>query len=270
MAIIYNNSDDIVQSDSCLCFLTPNSSVLEFGSASGYHTRFMKEILNCEVTCIEKIPEMAIQGEKYAKKMINADLEQYQWENELGNLSFDFIIFADVLEHLKQPELILKKTKQFLKPGGFILTSIQNIGHNDVILNLIDSKFTYNNTGLLDNTHIHFFTRESIFKMFNNSQLFCVDENHKLICPCNTELKSYYTTHPFLSLSLINKTDGHVYRFVNKWSDVKPVTEIDFSLEKSLSFGRKIWEILYDLGCYLKRIKKMNIPKWVSNIIFHP
>ena len=158
MARIYHIEDELVISDSCLCFLKPGSTVLEFGSATGYATRYMKENLGCHVTCIEKIPEMVEAGRAIADKMIQADVETDSWENELDQL-FDFIMFADILEHLRNPSAVVARAKAFLKPDGRILTSIPNIAHNAIIMSLRSGKFKYTETGLLDNTHIHFMTR---------------------------------------------------------------------------------------------------------------
>ncbi|MGC3979180.1 MAG: class I SAM-dependent methyltransferase [Paludibacteraceae bacterium] len=266
MAEIYNVTEKIKILDSCLRFLTPNSTVLEFGSATGYYTRFMKEELGCEVTCIEKVPAMAEIGRKIAKKMIVANLECDEWEKELQESTFDYIIFADILEHLTQPEIIIKKAVKLLKDNGYILTSIPNIGHNAVLLKLRDAEFDYNETGLLDNTHIHFFTKKSIFDLFARSHLYCVEEQNKLIRPCDTELESYYANHPLFALSLISKPDGHVYRFVHKWSK-NPIEE-KYDKSIALPLHSRVWELFYDTLCRIKRKRNLSTPTWVGKI-FH-
>ena len=81
MALIYDIKEELTVSDSCLCFLTPNTTVLEFGSATGYATRYMIEKFDCTVTCIEKMQEMAEIGKKIAHKMIIADIEDDNYQN---------------------------------------------------------------------------------------------------------------------------------------------------------------------------------------------
>jgi SAM-dependent methyltransferase len=268
MARIYNITDELSVSDSCLCFLTPNTKVLEFGSATGYATLYMVEKLNCTVTCVEKIPEMAAIGKQFAHKMIIADVDVDDWENEL-DCCFDYIIFADILEHLSHPEKVVAKAKNFLKEDGYIITSIPNIGHNAIIMSLRNGLFKYTETGLLDNTHIHFFTRESIFELFTNNDLFCIEEENKIIRPCDTELKCYYFQNPLLALSLISKNDAHVYRYVHKWGKNKiDVSEL-LSTQK-LSITKRIFELLYDLACYIKRKINVDTPKILSVLIHKP
>lgn len=269
MALIYDIKEELTVSDSCLCFLTPNTTVLEFGSATGYATRYMIEKFDCTVTCIEKMQEMAEIGKKIAHKMIIADIEDDQWEKEI-NCTYDFIIFADVLEHLHNPEKIITRVKKYLKEDGFILTSIPNIGHNAILMSLRNGKFRYTETGLLDNTHIHFFTRESIYEIFHKNGLYCHAEENKEIRPCDTEFQSYYIQNPLLALSLINTIDGHVYRYVEKWGTKKPVEYEKTIGGKRLSIGTKILELAYDMACYAKRRMKINTPSLVTKLVQKP
>ena len=81
--------------------------------------------------------------------------------------TFDYIIFADVLEHLHNPEEILKKMRKYLTKDGCILASIPNLMHGDVITELLKGNFSYQDSGILDRTHLRFFTRKEIIKMFD-------------------------------------------------------------------------------------------------------
>lgn len=268
MATIYNQEYELSVSDSCLCFLSPNASVLEFGSATGNNTRYMVEKYNCEVTCIEKIAEMAEKGRPFAKKMIVADIETDQWEAELDG-KFDIIMFADVLEHLHDPKKTLFRAIPFLKKDGFILTSIPNIGHNAILLSLRNGDFTYRPTGLLDDTHIYFFTRKTILSMFYECGLFLAAEENKFISPCNTEFDTYYFKNPLLALSLVNKDDGHVYRFVHKWS-LNQIEEININSNRKLPILRRIFDLIYDPLKYIAKKNNLKLPSFIQKIIFNP
>ena len=81
------------------------------------------------------------------------------------NHKFDYVIFADVVEHVTKPEDLLIFFANFLKPGGKILISLPNIAHFDIVRGLINGNFNYNKVGLLDNTHLRFYTDRS-FKQF--------------------------------------------------------------------------------------------------------
>lgn len=96
--------------------------------------------------------------------------------------SFDYIIFGDVLEHLRDPEKIVNYCKTLLKEGGCILTSIPNLMNVSVIKDLINGNFTYTETGLLDKTHIHMFTYYEIVRMFSRCN-YDIEEIRTVILP---------------------------------------------------------------------------------------
>ncbi len=84
---------------------------------------------------------------------------------------FDYIILADVLEHLYDPERTLARLLPYLKTGGSFLCSIPNIMHTSVLLPLLQENFDYSDSGICDRTHIRFFTLNSIAKMFQKLDL---------------------------------------------------------------------------------------------------
>ncbi|RMD49523.1 MAG: class I SAM-dependent methyltransferase, partial [Ignavibacteria bacterium] len=82
---------------------------------------------------------------------------------------FDLIMFADVLEHLIDPEYVLKELKNKLKPGGEIIASIPNIRHWSIFRQLLEGNWNYAEHGLLDKTHLRFFTRKTMISLFENA-----------------------------------------------------------------------------------------------------
>ena len=78
---------------------------------------------------------------------------------------FDYVVCGDVLEHLRNPTRTLSELIQLLKPEGGIVASVPNIAHMYVIAQLMGNRFPYTPCGLLDETHIHFFTSEGIVDM---------------------------------------------------------------------------------------------------------
>ncbi|GFI46160.1 ubiquinone biosynthesis O-methyltransferase [Lachnospiraceae bacterium] len=83
--------------------------------------------------------------------------------------SFDYILFGDILEHLRDPEKVVGYCRHLLKHGGKIVASIPNLMHYTVLKSLLNGDFTYQDMGLLDRTHIHFFTYNEIVRMFNRA-----------------------------------------------------------------------------------------------------
>jgi len=78
---------------------------------------------------------------------------------------FDYIIFCDVLEHLYNPDAALKKIRNHLKRNGKILISIPNINHFSIIKNLLNQRWKYEDSGILDRTHVRFFTMDDLREM---------------------------------------------------------------------------------------------------------
>ncbi|MBL4836499.1 MAG: class I SAM-dependent methyltransferase, partial [Kordiimonadaceae bacterium] len=85
--------------------------------------------------------------------------------------SFDLIIYGDVLEHFIDPWAALEKHLAYLKPGGHICACIPNAAHWSMIFELVNGAFEYKDAGLLDRTHLRFFTKKTIADMFTNAGL---------------------------------------------------------------------------------------------------
>lgn len=196
--------------------IVSQSKVLEFGPAAGYMTCYMKESLGCDVTCIEIDKEAAAVSSKYCEKMLIADINNMKWTQELAGEEFDHIIFADVLEHLKNPDRVLLEAGKFLKRCGTILTSIPNIGHSAIIMDLLQGKFEYRPLGLLDESHIRFFTRKSIYELLEKAGLQSIEEYSICLRPEQTEIgQNYRHFSDAVACFLENRADAHVYQFVN-------------------------------------------------------
>lgn len=194
----------------------PNSSVVEFGPASGYMTQYLKETLNCKVIIVEIDYNDGVEASKYANESLigypNGDIEMWQWINFDP---VDCIIFADVLEHLRDPWQVLKRAASIIKDDGSIFISVPNIGHNSVIVDLINGKFNYRETGLLDNTHLRFFTRESLLQMVADSGLYVEKEMNTYCAVSDTEFKNNLTDVPEeVSKVLQERPDGILYQFI--------------------------------------------------------
>ena len=97
--------------------------------------------------------------------MSNIEEENLPFEKD----SLDVIIFADVLEHLHDPEKTVRYIRTLLKEGGCILASIPNLMHVSVMRRLLQGDFTYTEVGLLDKTHIHLFTYNEIMRLFQGT-----------------------------------------------------------------------------------------------------
>ena len=89
-------------------------------------------------------------------------------DNNLDNLgTFDLILALDVLEHLKNPNRVLLQLAKMLSPTGTIIVSVPNIARISVAVRLLFGKFEYADSGIMDQTHLRFFTAASAVKLMN-------------------------------------------------------------------------------------------------------
>ncbi|MGL6179026.1 MAG: class I SAM-dependent methyltransferase [Tannerellaceae bacterium] len=265
---IYSDSYDQGITPNILQWVTPNTKVLEFGAATGYMTQYMQEKLNCDVTIVELSEEMARKASKFASKAIVANLETDDWYSQIDS-KYDYILFADVLEHLRCPSNVLVKAITLLKPNGYILTSIPNIGHNSVVMELWKGEFNYRPYGLLDNTHVSFFTRKTLIETFSKLGLKSIAELDQNVHPSITEMKNSYFSFPILSLFLLRRKDAHVYQFINKWS-LADTPETACQLKPyRLSMSKMLLALLDDMNEWLhnKYNFKIQLPKQIKKIV---
>jgi len=145
-----------------------NKRVLELGCAGGHMSRVLRE-RGCQVTAIELDGAAAQFAAPFCERVVVGDLDHLDFERELGRERFDVIVAADVLEHLKEPGKVLGTLGAFLRPEGFVVVSVPNVAHISVRLALLSGNFPYGETGLLDQTHLRFFTRDSVEQLFDRA-----------------------------------------------------------------------------------------------------
>ncbi len=151
------NPDD---AHSLLMRLIPrNSRVLELGCASGYLSGYMEQRLGCTVTGLEFDPAAVRIA---ATRMTQAQVVDLDQADALAvaasNAPYDGLLAAAILEHLKYPEAILQQAKALLKPGAWVIVSLPNIAHWSIRLKLLRGRFDYTDYGIMDRTHVHFYT----------------------------------------------------------------------------------------------------------------
>ncbi len=83
----------------------------------------------------------------------------------------DCLIFADVLEHMVDPWKMLRLWRDRLTFGGYLIISIPNVGHKSVIGGLLSGSWNYSHEGILDRTHLRFFTRKSAIDLVQQAGL---------------------------------------------------------------------------------------------------
>lgn len=247
--------------------LKENTTVLEFGPANGRLTRYMKEKLNCQVYLAELDEEAGKEALEYGVDLVVGDIENYQWVEKYNGIRFDHIIFADVLEHLRNPLKVLVTAKEFLKEDGTILLSVPNLSHNSVLIDLMNDKFEYNPIGLLDDTHIHFFTKTSLDKIISDAGLFVKKEMATYAKVGTIEIKNSVNDVECIKPAYWNRrTNGQVYQYV--YEITKKSTDTEKLIDENIT--EYYFQIYYDEKGEWKEDKsiiyKVDISKYKQNI----
>lgn len=151
-----------------LAFLPVNAKkVLDIGCGNGTFAKAIKERNNAEVWGIELMEAEAETAKSILHRIFIGPCEDYIID--LPNGYFDAIYFNDVLEHLVDPYVVLKNIKKKLAPKGVIISSIPNIRYHSALYSLVIKKdFKYEEYGIMDKTHMRFFTNKSIRKMYTD------------------------------------------------------------------------------------------------------
>ncbi|MDA8208579.1 MAG: class I SAM-dependent methyltransferase, partial [Actinomycetota bacterium] len=131
--------------------------VLELGCGEGRTGAAIKHRQGASVTGVELEPAVACIASDVLDEVQQADLDDFDFP--WGDAYFDCVVAADVLEHLRDPWRVLKQAHRLLSRYGVIVVGVPNAGSVEIISGLIQGRFDYQDAGLLDRTHLRFFTR---------------------------------------------------------------------------------------------------------------
>ena len=137
--------------------------ILDVGTASGYLGKIWRSSGHY-VAGIEFDAATAEKARQYYDTFQVADVESFAFPYRQ---EFDYIVFADVLEHLRDPAAVLRRCIPALKETGKIIISVPNIANWVIRLGLLFGKFDYMDRGILDRTHLRFFTMRSLKRLMS-------------------------------------------------------------------------------------------------------
>jgi 2-polyprenyl-3-methyl-5-hydroxy-6-metoxy-1,4-benzoquinol methylase len=168
-------------------FVGFDKAVLDVGCAAGDVARALKS-RGCRVSGVEIDATAAEVARPDLEKLVIADLDQSRLSDHFEAGSFDAIVFADVLEHLKDPGPVLEDALSLLSPRGHVVVSIPNVAHGAVRLALLQGRWRYTDRGLLDSTHVRFFTRQTVVDLLEDSGLVIEELRSTVADPIQTEV----------------------------------------------------------------------------------
>jgi 2-polyprenyl-3-methyl-5-hydroxy-6-metoxy-1,4-benzoquinol methylase len=190
-----------------------NQRVLELGAANGSMTRALAN-WNNKVTAVEYDPDAAVHLKECAESVVIGDLNNPETLAAITG-PFDVVLAGDVLEHLLDPERVLLQVVEKLAPGGKVVISLPNIAHADVRMSLLKGRFDYNPVGLLDATHIKFFTLKTIREFVGRAGLVIVDMQRVRVPAFETELRVNRADVPTAVVNeVLADPEAETYQFV--------------------------------------------------------
>jgi 2-polyprenyl-3-methyl-5-hydroxy-6-metoxy-1,4-benzoquinol methylase len=150
--------------------------LLDVGCSSGDFGAALKKRAPIHVTGIEIDPQAAEQARKKLDLVFGCNLEQAV--PEIAPASFDCVVFADVVEHVRDSERLICLGAQWVKKDGLIIFSIPNVRHLSVLGPLFfNDEWRYQSSGILDQTHVRFYTRKSFLRMLRECGLEVIEED---------------------------------------------------------------------------------------------
>ena len=235
-----------------------DKSVLELGAASGHVTRVLKD-MNNKVTAVERDGRFADILAEFADEVIITDLDWLDLRERLDGQKFDVVLAGDVLEHCSKPELVLLQIHDLLNPGGYVVISLPNIAHGDVRLALLRGEFNYRDTGLLDRTHIRFFTRNSIESFLNQNAFKLVEVFASTASIGTTEFGPPDSGIPIEAINFVQQDrDAMVYQYIVKATPVPTVKRETFASPPQRTADTRVDQLFAEVCLYQEAVAQCN------------
>ena len=151
--------------------LLPKSAmrILEVGAGAGGTLKWLKTLYpKAETTAVELNPDLRDELKQNVDVAVIGQIDEAFAELK----TYDLILLLDVLEHLPDSTTTLRKLSRLLEAGGHVIVSVPNIAHLSVSVPLLlKRRFTYQDLGILDRTHVRFFVEDTAIKLLNDANL---------------------------------------------------------------------------------------------------
>jgi 2-polyprenyl-3-methyl-5-hydroxy-6-metoxy-1,4-benzoquinol methylase len=199
-----------------LRFVGANKRVLEIGCAAGHVTSALVGQGNT-VVGVDIDPAAAEKAAAHAERVVVGDVESMDLDAELSGDRFDVAVLGDVLEHLRAPVSVLRSVRRLLGPKGFVVISLPNVAHVDLRLMLLSGRWEYRDIGLMDHSHLRFFTRASARELVTAAGFSATHIDRVVVPAFATELGVDRSAAPAdLVAEILQDPDAETYQFVIK------------------------------------------------------
>ena len=191
------------------------ATVLDLGCGSGALGQHLSETRGCTLDGVTLSEAEATHARPHYRRVVVDNLESCDLVATFAGSHYDFIVCADVLEHLSRPEQVLAACRQLLQPEGRLLISVPNAGYTGLIAELLDGEFLYREEGLLDRTHLRFFTRRSLAR-FLGEQRWAIDSVDTIAreLPESEFDAAFDRLPPSVARHLLGAPDALSYQFI--------------------------------------------------------
>ena len=170
--------------------LPSDSTVLEIGCATGFMSAYLQNRMDCTVTGVELDPDQAAVAREHCRYLIEGSIDAASVQAQVdahvaAKGKFAVVFMSQVIEHIADPQDLLTRLRDWIMPGGSLVVSTCNVAHWRIRLKILGGRWEYTDYGILDRTHLRFFTVHSFRRLLEECGFNIVDEGYSFedICP---------------------------------------------------------------------------------------
>ena len=227
------------------------AQVLELGCGVGSMSQLLKAQCEAHIIGFDIDANKAWQAERYCDYVFSENLDDPHSLDALEGEKFDVVTLVDVIEHLQQPLSLLKRLQTLLLDEGCLLLSVPNIAHASVRLELLNGGFNYEDAGILDETHLRFFTLDTLQTLLQQAG-YSVTEVDYTWHDLPDEVIAHYLESAGIqatpdALAKFHEPDAMAYQFIIKAEPKVVREEYPFTLQqlKPINASWNTWGKLY-------------------------
>ncbi len=234
-----------------------DSTVLDIGAGNGVLGRLLRRVHgSVTIDGLEPNPAAAANAAPFYRNLFAHSVEEFLSSSH-GVINYDFVVMADVIEHLARPDKVLAEFRRRIAPSTRICVSTPNVAFVSVRIALLNGVFDYVDSGILERTHLRFFTLESLRLLSSATQF--VPQTIYLLQrdPLTTEIPiESFRVNPLVLLRLLRDQLATTYQFlfVLSTGDGKTIVEVCGNPGRAVTLRY----LLRRIGRYTSRLRGKN------------